>query len=150
MVYKWFSALVEELRSNEVSFLNVFGYHMVSPELDGKKISPGHQLNITDHEYLPQAALRCRRDRTWADAMAPCGLMWTHITAPKKFKLFKDHQRSLIIDRIFLSSIHHPYQSHSNIFQANSVEAASDHKPPIWIPPWRASLTRGHALGLRA
>ena len=64
-----------------------------------------------------------------------CGLMWTHITAPKKFKLFKDHQRSLIIDRIFLSSIHHPYQSHSNIFQANSVEAASDHKPPILDTP---------------
>lgn len=154
MVYKWFSALVEELRSNEVSFFNVFGYHIVSPELDGKK-------NITRspvEHHRSQVSASSRASVSEGQDLSRChGAMWTHVDScgpisqlPRNLnssKIIKDHW-SLIGSSYHQSIIHiNPIPTYSKPTQWKLPAITSRQ---FWIPPWRASLTRGHALGLRA
>lgn len=149
MVYKWCSALVEELRSNEVSFFNVFGYHMVSPEFDGKNIyHPVTSWTSQITSYLPQAALRCRRDRTWADGADKtwrqvdlCGPISQLPRNLNSSKILKDHwsligssyhQSIIHINSISIPFQHIPSQLSGSCQRSQAANFGYPHDAHLW------------------
>jgi hypothetical protein len=133
MVYKWFSALVEELRSNEVSFLNVFGYHMVSPELDGKKYHP-----VTS--WTSQITSICLKPRFGVGGTGLEPMPWRHVDSCGPISQLPRNLNSSKIIKDHWSLIGSSY--HQSIIHINPIPTYS--KPTQWKLPAITSRQFGY------